>query len=115
MKNLPSELVPQPMPSSADHVARAVAALQATVAVSCPWLLVLGRADGDGGDLEMFGQGRTEREAAGLAVAALYQWLAVARKHGDKAGMAKASLLLSLSGAHVDGVTGGIVRQEGGH
>jgi hypothetical protein len=115
MKNLPPELIPEPLPSSRDHVARAVAALQANVAVSSPWLLVLGRVDADAGDLELFSQERTEREAAGLAVAAIYHWLAVARHHGDEAGIAKASLLLTLSGAHVDGVTGGILRQEGGH
>lgn len=115
MKNLPPELIPQPVASTADHVARAVSALQASVVASRPWLLVLGNTDAEGGELEMFGQGRTEREAAGLAVAAIYQWLAVARNMGDQAGIAKATLLLTMSGGYVDGVIGGIVRAEDRH
>ena len=116
MKKLPPELIPQPQ-SAAGSVALAQAALAETLldGQERAWLTVLGETDSDGGEMEMFGACSTERDAACLAIAALWQWLTIARKTGNEAGIAKATLMLTLSGAHVDGVTGGIVRSEDRH
>jgi len=106
-KELPDGLRPKPVARNAQEgLAHAIAALQANVAASCPWLLIA--LDGVGG-AQMHGTLKRSVDARAMVAAVAQTWAVVAEALHDQEDLVLAGAVLELLGAVPEYVSGGVV------